>query len=199
MSESVTKKKNYLIKIYQDWVPLLEKVRAGPLMNQFDYKILKTPTCSVIDKVEVVITASCDNIVFDLGFWLERLREQDQNEHYDLKDTTKVKVDVPAGFLVICNYFGLKPADVLHVFAGDLSQHPFITGGSDERWMAKDYFLRGCSLPHGDYDKAEGLFDRLIEIRNSWGGNHKMDNFKKTYLSEMKELGKEFSKKEAES
>lgn len=147
-------------------------------------------------KVFVEVTCTNDTDFFMLGFWVERLREKEQRKHYDLGDNQKVEVEVPGAFVLLSKFFGSTPEGLLKLFAGDACQHPFITGGSDERMMARDYLLRGCISPLWPLEEApvvaDALFYNLNVLRCSWQGNDKMDQFKTEYSKGLKTLERKF-------
>lgn len=57
----------------------------------------------------------------------------------------KIELEIPAKFADMCAAIGLEPVHVLQGFIADLCSlrtSPFVTNGSDERMMAKQYFSR---------------------------------------------------------
>lgn len=182
----------YTFDIYNFLLPYLEAA-----MGQYpesSLQVVSKTQSNASDKVRVLVACSGPAQLFELGFWTERIREARQHQHYDLADTSKLEVEVPAAFQLICKFYQVDPAATLTLFAGDLSRHPFITGGSDERIMAMEYFKRGHFA--GDQEeRAEDLFDALDSLRRSWPGNFKMEEYKKTYPKALRKLDKEFNKK----
>lgn len=53
-----------------------------------------------------------------------------------------IKIDIPVDVIALCNIFDITPKLLLEQYMCDLCSLPG-NGGSDERRMAKDYFLRG--------------------------------------------------------
>lgn len=182
----------YKIKIPAHFLPLLGEVRkllCNTMGHPFDYQE---------DKVNELleISAATPETLLWIGFFLERYRESQQQQHYDLKDQGKVLISVPKGFLLICKSLELNPVGVLEVFVGDLAQHPFNTNGSDERMMAKEYFLRAYSTGE---EEDEEIFYELDELRRSWNGNSSMDEFKQRYREELQKIERELDKRKEAS
>jgi hypothetical protein len=103
---------------------------------------------------------------------------------FNLHDLTALTVDVPAAFLLLCKVNHIDPADALKQFAGDVCQHPFITGGSDEREMAKGYFIRA----YGQQYEKPSIFNELADLRKEWKGHHHMQEYKELYSTKINEL-----------
>lgn len=57
-------------------------------------------------------------------------------------EKTTITLEIPADIIVLCDVFDIKPEQLLSTFMADLCS---MSGsqGSDERMMAKIYFLRG--------------------------------------------------------
>lgn len=182
--------REYTISIYNIWLPLLKKA----IKNEHDGKArIKEVIVEALEKdfakSRVVIEAESDDVFFMIGFFVERLRNQQQQEHYNLDDIGPIRIEAPVAFYLICKRFDVEPHEVLKLFAGDCCQHPFITGGSDERMMAKDYFLR-----HYYADRGEEIFDVLESLRGEWKGNSHMEEFKLRYIEEMNHIKQQLHK-----
>lgn len=177
----------FRISIYADWVPLLDSLDTCG--HPFTYQVAPDQEAAArgpLDKVQVIIRTENPEALFWIGFFLERRYAERTREHYEMGDHLQLEVVVPGSFLLVCTRFGLQPLQVLTFFAGDLSQHPFTTNGSDERWMARDYFLRayGSAL---EPDACMELFDELTELRSAWHqyGNPRMDEYKQYYRGQL--------------
>lgn len=190
----------YKIEIGWDFFLLLPEVKSicynMGKYGRFDYKLTGEPKKGLFEENEVEIQCENSRTIFWIGFFLERIRGEQQQRHYDLRDSNEITITVPDGFLLVCKALALSPSVVLAAFAGDLAQHPFITNGSDERMMAKDYFLRAYSS--GDEDDEE-IFYELDELRRSWGGNSAMDEYKQRYGEELKAIEREIAQRKEAS
>jgi hypothetical protein len=162
-------------------------IRAG-------YKVTGEEKDAFETKYNVTIEAESDDVFFNIGYFLERMRQENQSRHYDLHDKSTISVDVPQAFFMICKLYRLYPSKALTLFAGDLCQHPFITNGSDERSLAVEYWHRSYNLDEKKQEQAEDLFQHLFELRSAWGGNDKMEQYKEMYANELKRLEKLFIK-----
>lgn len=178
----------YKIKINNDFLGLLPEVKnlcAYGVGASFDYKLIgRTGQGVFYEENEVEIQCENASTLFWIGFFLERLREEQQRRHYDLRDSNEITITVPDAFLLVCKAFGLNPSLVLSTFTGNLSFHPFITLGSDERRMAYEYFMRAYSTE----EKDEALFHQLEALRRSWQGNEHQEEFKKRYRETIQAL-----------
>lgn len=181
----------YKIKIPAHFLPLLPEVKkllCNTMGHPFDYRENTTEEFLEIE-------AATPDVLFWIGFFLERQRESQQQQHYDLKDQVKVLISVPKGFLLICKSLELNPMRVLEAFAGDLAQHPLNTNGSDERMMAKEYFLRAYASDEED----EEIICQLEGIRGTWKSNEQWEEFQHGYRQELEEIEREIAQRKEAS
>jgi hypothetical protein len=184
--------KKYLLEISKEQYCYVDEAIKWIATGTINYKVVATlpgMLSPAFDKVQLEVEAENDSIFFDLGFFLERARATSQKAHYSLESQT-LQVEVSVGFILLCKYFRQDPAGVLSLFAGDVSQQPFNTNGSDERALALEYFERayaGADLPE---DEITLLIEKLQEIKGAWYkyGNQKMKEYKNYYDAALKEL-----------
>lgn len=191
----------YKIKIDTNFYLLMPEIKkiCGYTFKPcpFEYKKIGEAGSGIFAETELEIKCENADTLFWIGFFLEREREYAQRRQYDLRDSNEITITVPDAFLLVCKAFDVSPSQVLALFAGDLSQHPFTTGGSDERNMAMDYFLRGASALDGDGEEhnADEIFYQLDALRRSWKGNDHQEEFKQRYRDTLQELDREISAK----
>lgn len=98
----------------------------------------------------------------------------------------KIKVTVPVEIQLLCILLKITPRELLETFLHDLGSCNF-TQGSDERKMAKAWFLRGAiSATAGDWDNASQLVEDLEHIREA--SYPYASDVKKTYIKKRKIL-----------
>jgi hypothetical protein len=79
-----------------------------------------------------------------------------------------LKLEIPRQLELLCSLLETTPERVIQGFIDDVSQSRG-SNGSDERWMAAEYFLRcGYGMSNFDYDKAEQMIVELNDIRRDW-------------------------------
>lgn len=76
---------------------------------------------------------------------------------------TKVEVEIPADVIALCNIFDISPQALLRQYMCDLCSLPG-SQGSDERHMAKWYFLRGGLASGVNFDFKEGLVEEFEQL-----------------------------------
>lgn len=184
----------YKIKLNNDFFNLLPEVKnhcanGGDSTRSFEYKLIGRTGNGVFEENEVEIQCENASTLFWIGFVLERIRDFHQKREFDLRDSNEITITVPDAFLLVCKAFELNPSLVLSTFTGDLSFHPFITQGSDERRMAYEYFMRGYATE----EKDEALFHQLDVLRRSWQGKEHQEEFKKRYRETIQALTDEIS------
>lgn len=114
---------------------------------------------------------------------------------------TKTTIEIPDDVQVLCEVFNIEPEDLLEQFLQDLCSLPG-NGGSDERRMAKEYFLRGGIASNGifsDYDEQETVlhsFEALYQkhypsIENKTHENDRATDLEKLriFYGEVKQKG----------
>lgn len=81
----------------------------------------------------------------------------------------KITIEIPDQLVILAEAVGATPEQIVGMFAYDLSQH-LNSGGSDERYMAADYFVRTNWVGFGLLrDTVQSLFDQFRAIRKEWG------------------------------
>lgn len=75
----------------------------------------------------------------------------------------KVTVTILPEFELLAEIFKVTPQEIFVQFMDDLTSHPG-NGGSDERRMSKEYFLRGAIASEIDYEAGEAVLDRFESI-----------------------------------
>jgi len=79
----------------------------------------------------------------------------------------EIKVNVPEHIKPILKASDLTIEDIIESFLFDLGQCCHGSSGSDERDMAKDYFLRACNNGAA-YELLLGVFEDLQQLRYDW-------------------------------
>lgn len=69
-----------------------------------------------------------------------------------------IKIEISKDIEVLCEQFKITPKDLLEQFMDDLCSRPG-NGGSDERRMAKEYFLRGSIASQISYEDGQLMMD----------------------------------------
>lgn len=81
----------------------------------------------------------------------------------------KITIEVPEQIRILAEVVGATPEQLIGMFAYDLAHH-VTSGGSDERMMAKDYFMRTHWAGFDEKrETVEGLFGEFNIIRYQWG------------------------------
>lgn len=81
---------------------------------------------------------------------------------------SKLVLDIPDDVRALCDIFNITPEMLLMRYMCDLCSLPG-NGGSDERSLAKEYFLRGSLSSGVDFDFKE---DRLEEFERLYKQNY---------------------------
>jgi hypothetical protein len=187
--------KQYTIHLSQYLLPLLNqasKYAQNTNHKQISYTITEEKKKdSFLDETKVIIEAEDDDSFFNFGYFLERCRDEHDMNQQDLRDKSRLYVEVPDAFLLICKFYDLLPSQVLRMFAGDLCRHPFITGGSDERMMASEYFMRGNFLNEEKQKQADNLFEDLWCLRHGWRSD-RAEEYREEYREMLKALEREY-------
>jgi hypothetical protein len=72
-----------------------------------------------------------------------------------------IKIEIPLEIVMLCDVFDATPEGLLTTFMRDLASMKY-NQGSDERSMAKDWFLRGAISSSdwiSDYDDARAIVE----------------------------------------
>lgn len=189
MDSNIFNQLNYMeslqvnIKILKQDAQVLKDLAEGFYKNEI--KILSEAEEGI--EIALLLETKAETL-FTIGRLFERHEEWEWRKSQPL--LSKIKVEIPPQLIKLCELLESRPEQIVQAFIHDLAKSVHGTSGSDERWMATDYFLR--TYPVGmstgiEYEEVQQMIEELDELRFAWKnfGNQKENEYQKFFKIEL--------------